>query len=94
VTIPDRGALSFRSGSISTFLAEATRPFMSAMPSNSAQREARQNSQEAASPQAVPRSVEEITSKLLMITEVKVGLGNRGLISVREGFLGHRRGCQ
>jgi len=41
-----------------------------------------------------PRSVEKITSKLLMITEVKVGLGNRGLISVREGFLGHRRGCQ
>ena len=37
MTIPDRGALSFRSGSISTFLAEATRPFMSAMPSNSDQ---------------------------------------------------------
>jgi hypothetical protein len=48
----------------------------------------------SASPQAVARSVEEIASKLLMITEVKVGLRKRGLISVREGFLGHRRGCQ
>jgi hypothetical protein len=46
------------------------------------------------SPQSVARSVEEIASKLLMITEVKVGLRKRGLISVREGFLGHRRGCQ
>jgi hypothetical protein len=48
----------------------------------------------SASPQAVARSVEEIASKLLMITEVKVGFRKRRLISVREGFLGHRRGCQ
>ena len=41
------------------------------------------------SPQAVARSVEEIASKLLMITEVKVGLRKRGLITVREGFPGH-----
>jgi hypothetical protein len=46
------------------------------------------------SPQSVGRSVEEIASKLLMITEVKVGFRKRGLISVREGFLGHRRGSQ
>jgi hypothetical protein len=46
------------------------------------------------SPQSVARSVEEVASKLLMITEMKVGLRKRGLISVREGFLGHRRGCQ
>ena len=39
------------------------------------------------SPQSVARSVEEVASKLLMITEVKVGLRKRGLISVREGFL-------
>src|SRR4029077_6646167 len=46
------------------------------------------------SPQAVARSVEEIASKLLMITEMKVGLRKGGLVAVREGFLGHRRGCQ
>ena len=28
-----------------------------------------------------------------MITEMKVGLRKRGLVAVREGFLGHRRGC-
>ena len=46
----------------------------------------------SASRQAVARSVEEIATELLMITEVKVGLRKRGLISVREGFLDRRGG--
>ena len=46
----------------------------------------------SASPEAVARSVEEIATELLMITEVKVGLRKRGLISVREGIPGAQEG--
>ena len=40
----------------------------------------------SASPHSVARSTKKVASKLLMITEVKVGLRKRGLMAVREGF--------
>ena len=40
----------------------------------------------SASPHSVARSTKKVASKLLMITEAKVSLRNRGLMAVREGF--------